>query len=189
MKTTFQLKIVWALFMAIVAITSPVVAADKTEDQLIAELSGKDAGKVATAMLHIEKKYPTTTKALPVIKGLLTDARPAVRRKAARVLGSLHSEVSETDIKAITELFKATDSREVMDGLIALRGLKAQSTVPQILPLLKHATPNVVRDACRSLAVLGGKDVIPSIEPLLSHPDAKVQKDAKDAIFALKSKS
>ena len=189
MKTTFQSKIIWALLMAIAVFTLPVSAADKTEDQLIAELAGKDGGKVATAMLHIEKKYPTTTKALPVIKGLLTDSRPAVRRKAARVLGALHTEVSDSELKAITELFKATDSREVMDGLIALRGLKAQSTVPQILPLLKHATPNVVRDACRTLAVLGGKDVIPSIEPLLTHPDAKVQKDAKDALFTLKAKS
>lgn len=189
MKTTFQLKIVWALFVAIVAFTLPVSAAERTEEQLIAELSGKDAGKVANAMLHLEKKFPSSTKALPVIKGLLTDARPAVRRKAARVLGALHADVSEADLKAITELFKATDSREVMDGLIALRGLKAQSTVPQILPLLKHTTPNVVRDACRTLAMLGGKDVIPAIEALLTHPDAKVQKDAKDALFALKAKS
>lgn len=189
MKTTFQSKIVWALLIAIAAFTFPVFAADKTEDQLIAELSGKNEDKVTAAMLQLEKKFPSGTKAIPAIKGLLTDSRSKVRRKAARVLGVLHVDVTDVDLKAITELFKGADPREVMDGLISLRGLKAQSTVPQILPLLKHTTPNVVRDACRTLAVLGGKDVIPSIEPLLTHPDAKVQKDAKDAIFALKAKS
>ena len=189
MKTTFQSKIVWALFMAVAAFTFPVSAADATEDKLIAELSGKNEDKVANAMLQLEKKFPTSTKAVPAIKGLLTDSRSKVRRKAARVIGVLHADVSDADLKAITELFKGTDPREVMDGLIALRGLKAQSTVLQILPLLKHTTPNVVRDACRTLAVLGGKDVIPSIEPLVNHPDAKVQKDAKDALFVLKAKS
>lgn len=188
MKTIFQPKIMWALLIAMAAFTFPVSAADVTEDKLIAELSGKNEDKVVSAMLQLEKKFPASTKAIPAIKGLLTDSRPKVRRKAARVLGVLHVDVSDTDLKAITELFKGTDPREVMDGLIALRGLKAQSTVPQILPLLKHATPNVVRDACRTLAVLGGKDVIPSIEPLLNHPDAKVQKDAKDALFTLKAK-
>ena len=44
-----------------------------------------------------------------------------------------------------------------MEGLKALRGLKAQSTIPKIVTLLKHADPNVKRDACRTLAVLGDK--------------------------------
>lgn len=189
MKTSVQNRLIAVVWALLLSIAFPVTAADVTEDKLIAELSGKNEDKVVNAMLQLEKKFPAGTKAIPAIKGLLTDSRSKVRRKAARVLGVLHVDVSDADLKAITELFKGTDPREVMDGLIALRGLKAQSTVPQILPLLKHATPNVVRDACRTLAVLGGKDVIPSIEPLLTHPDAKVQKDAKDALFALKAKS
>jgi len=76
-----------------------------------------------------------------------------------------------------------------MDGLISLRGLKAESTVPDILPLLNHKHPNVIRDACRTLAVLGNKDLIPQIEPLLNHPEAAVKKDAQDAIYKLRQKS
>ena len=76
-----------------------------------------------------------------------------------------------------------------MDGLIALRGLKAAEALPEILPLLNHAAPNVVRDACRTVAILGGKEHIPLIEPLLKNADPKVQKDAQDALFVLKAKS
>ena len=76
-----------------------------------------------------------------------------------------------------------------MDGLIALRGLKAQAVVPQIVPFLKHSNSYVIRDACRTLAVLGNKDLIPSIEPLLNHSDPKVKQDAQDAIYKLRSKS
>ena len=76
-----------------------------------------------------------------------------------------------------------------MDGLIALRGLKAPEALPEILPLLNHATPSVIRDACRTVAVLGGKEHIALIEPLLKHADPKVQLDAQDAIFKLKAKS
>jgi len=188
MKITPPLSIALAILAAIISFAVPSVAAEKSEDQLIAELSNKDGKKVATAMLHIEKKYPTSAKALPIIKGFLTDSRPEVRRKAARVLGALHTDVTESELKAITELFKATDPREIMDGLIALRGLKSKSTIPQILPLLNHSTPNVIRDACRTLGEIGSKDVIPAIEPLLNHADAKVKKDAQDAIFKLKNK-
>jgi HEAT repeat protein len=112
-----------------------------------------------------------------------------VRRKAARVLGILHADVDQTDLKNICALLEASDPAEVMDGLKALRGLKASETVPQILPLLKHSNTGVLRDACRTLAVLGNKDVIPSIEPLLKHSHAAVKKDAQDAIFLLQSKS
>src|ERR1051325_2166244 len=188
MNTMCKRSFVGTLTLALLTLASPLFAAEKTEDQLIAELDSPKADAVTSAMLKIEKTYPTSTKAIPKIKTLLTDARQPVRRKAGRVLGALHAEVSEADIKAITAMLKSADSREVMDALISLRGLKAQQTVPEILPLLKSPTPNVVRDACRTLAVLGTKDVIPSIEPLLNNPNAAVKKDAQDAIFALKNK-
>jgi HEAT repeat protein len=73
--------------------------------------------------------------------------------------------------------------------LKSLRGLKAESTVRDILPLLHDKDLGVVRDACRTLAVLGNKDHIPQIEPLLKHANTKVRADAQDAIFKLKSKS
>jgi HEAT repeat protein len=73
--------------------------------------------------------------------------------------------------------------------LISLRGLKAQSKIPEITPLLNSPTPNVVRDACRTLAELGNKELIPSIEPLLKHADKRVQTDAQDAIYKLKAKA
>ena len=126
---------------------------------------------------------------MPAMKKLLSDSRAPVRRKAARVLGVLHAEVSEADLKAITAMLKASDPQEIIDALKSLRGLKAAQTVPEILPLLKHSTPNVIRDACRTLAVHGTKDNIPAIEPLLNHPVAAVKADAQDAIFKLKNKT
>jgi hypothetical protein len=106
-------------------------------------------------------------------------------------LGALHAEVSDDDIKAICSLLKSGTTEEVIDGLKALRGLKAPQAVAQITPLLKETGrhPNVIRDACRTLAVLGNKSIIPEIEPLLNSPNAAIKRDAQDAIYALKSKS
>lgn len=179
-----------ALFVFLAtALTSS--AAQKSEDELIAELASPNADKVAIALQKLEKDYPTSTRAHPQIKKLLTDSRPKVRRKAARVLGALHAEVNNDDIKAICALLKSSDTDEAIDGLKALRGLKAPQAVAQITPILKETSrhANVIRDACRTLAVLGNKDVIPAIEPLLNNPNAAIKKDAQDAIFVLKSKS
>jgi len=164
-------------------------AGPKTEDQLIAEMDSPSADKVASAMLAIEKEYPTSTKAFPKMKVLLKDNRPKVRRKAARVLGVLHADVDKENLKDIVALTKSADPDEVIDGLKALRGLRAPETVPDIKTCLNSTTPNVIRDACRTLAVLGSKSDIPAIEPLLHHKEASVRKDAQDAIFALQNKS
>lgn len=177
------------LGLSVLATASPLFAKPpKTEDQLIQELSSSNPKIVYEALQNLEKEYPTSTKGLPLVKKLVTDPRPTVRIKAARVLGALHADVSETDLRNITALLRAVDPKEKEEGLKALRGLKAQSTVPDILLLLKDGDPFVVRDACRTLAVLGDKSLIPSIEPLLTNPDPKVQKDAQDAIFQLKAK-
>jgi HEAT repeat protein len=172
--------------LAVLALTFPAQA--KTEEQLIADLSSPKEDVVVETLLALEKQYPTSTKAFPTIKKLLTDSRQKVRRKAARVLGVLHAEVDEQNLNDICAMLKASDAREQMDALISLRGLKAQSKIPEIVPLLNSPTPNVIRDACRTLAVLGNKDLIPSIEPLLKHADKKVQTDAQDAIYKLKAK-
>ena len=171
------------------SLASSHAAKVKTEDELIAELSGTDAKKVADAMLGLERQYPTSTKAQGEIKKYLTDSREIVRRKAGRVLGAIHADVNETDLKNIAAMLKATSNQEVMDALKSLRGLKAESTIPQILPLLKSPDVAVIRDACRTVAALGSKANVSDIEPLLKHADAKVQKDAQDAIAALKTKS
>lgn len=162
---------------------------EKTEDQLIADLSSSKEKDVFSALQQLEKQYPTSTRAFPEMKKLLTDPRVKIRCKAARVLGALHAEVDATDLKNICAMFKANDRSETTEALKALRGLKAESTVPEILPLLQNSNAFIVRDACRTLAVIGNKSAIPAIEPLLKSPDAKIQKDAQDAIFALKAKS
>jgi HEAT repeat protein len=184
-----------AFLTAMVTITftstlpAPVLGAPPTEDRLIADLASPNEKKVVDALLKLEKEYPNSTKAFPTMKALLKDSRPKVRRKAARVLGVLHAEVDADNVKAICALLKAQDTQEIIDGLKALRGLKAPESVAEILPLLKHSHPNVIRDSCRTLAVLGNKDLIPSIEPLLKHPNAAVVKDAQDALFILRGKS
>jgi HEAT repeat protein len=192
MKTMTKRCFIAALALGVFAFSTATLQAAKkvmTEDELIAELAGPNADKVANAMLQLEKQFPTSTRSHPEIKKLLKDPREKVRRKAGRVLGALHAEVSEADLKNITAMFKAADPQEVMDALKSLRGLKAASAVPEILPLLQNANIGIVRDACRTLAVLGNKDNIAAIEPLLKHADPKVQKDAMDAIHVLKAKS
>jgi HEAT repeat protein len=188
MKALCKRNLVALLFSAVLLAPGSLIAAQKTEDQLIAELDNPNGSKVASTMLAIEKQYPNSTKAFPRIKTLLKDNRPEVRRKAARVLGALHAEVSSEDLKNIVVLIKSNDAAEAIDGLKALRGLKAQETIPDIKMCLNSPTPNVMRDACRTLAVLGTKTDIPAIEPLLTNKNPAVQKDANDAIFALKEK-
>jgi HEAT repeat protein len=191
MKNFTKRSFIVALAIGVFALAAaPVHAAKvKTEDELIADLASPKDSVVADAMLKIERNYPTSTKAVAEIKKYLGDNREKVRRKAARVLGALHAEMSADELKQVCKLLTAADHREVMDGLIALRGLKAADAIPQITPLLSHAQPNVVRDACRTLAVLGNKSHVALIEPLLKNADPKVQKDAQDAIFALNAKN
>jgi HEAT repeat protein len=160
----------------------------KSEDELLTTLSSPKDKEVYNALQDLEKQYPADEKILPPIKNLLADPRPTVRRKAARVLGAIHADVSNADIKNICGLLTAADKHEVIDGLIALRGLKAPSAIPQILPLLDNPDLNIKRDSCRTLAVLGDKSLIPKIKPLLDYPDVAVQKDAADAIDILKEK-
>lgn len=191
MKLT-QRSFLVALACGVFALTTVSVEAAKkvkTEDELIADLASPKEDEVASTMLKLEKQFPTSPKTIAAIKKYLGDNRPKVRRKAARVIGVLHADVTSEEIKTICELLKASDFREIMDGLIALRGLKAAEALPQITPLLNHSAPNVIRDACRTIAKLGNKEHIPLLEPLLKHADAKVQKDAQDAIFELKNKS
>lgn len=185
-KRSFLIALALGIF---VLTTSTSQAKPKTEDELIAELSGANANKVADAMLGLERQFPTSTRAQGEIKKYLEDPREIVRRKAGRVLGAVHAEVSDAELKKIAAMLKATSKLEVMDALKSLRGLKAASTLPQILPLLQNPDIGVVRDACRTVAVFGSKANIPALEELLKHPDPKVQKDAQDAIFELKTKS
>jgi len=174
---------------AFVLATCPVQAGKvKPEAELIALLGSAKEKEVINAMQEIEKNYPTSAKAQGAIKPFLADTRSPVRRKAARVLGIMNADVSEAEIKSISELLKSSDKYAIIDGLKALRGLKAQSAIPEITPLLKNSDKNVIRDACRTLAVLGNKSLIPELKPLLEYPDVAVQKDAADAISILKEK-
>jgi HEAT repeat protein len=175
--------------LALVATVSPTMAKPpETEESLMADLDSPKEGTVTHALLALEKKYPNSPNSLPKVKAMLTDQRPAIREKAARVLGATHAKVSAEDLKNISAMLESSDWKEAQQALLALRGLEAQSTVPKIVPLLKHPNAFVKRDACRTLEVIGDKSVIKDIEPLQSDPDPKVQKDASDAVFTLKHK-
>ena len=191
MKTMTKQIFGIALMLGAFALTTTTLsAADKklTEAQLIAELAGPNEDKVANAMLQLEKNFSTSTAMLPPIKKLLTDPREKVRRKAARVLGALHSEVDAADLKNVTAMFAAKNPQEAMDALKALRGLKAESVLPEVVAQLKSANNNLVRDAMRTISELGNKSHVSAIEPLLAHADPGVKKDAADAIFKLQKK-
>ncbi len=192
MKNLTKRGLLLGLVLSVITFTTTAVLAAgkkaKTEEDLIAQLNSTKEKAVISAMQEMEKLYPTSTKCQDAIKPLLTDSRKPVVRKAARVLGVMNAPVSDADLKNIAALLQATDKSEIIDGLKALRGLKAQSTISEITPLLKNPDKNVIRDACRTLAVLGNKSLISDIKPLLEYPDVAVQKDAADAISILKEK-
>jgi len=178
-----------ALALGVFACASlSVQAGPKTEEELIAALSSPKEKVVISSMQEMEKLYPTSTKCQDAIKPFLADNRKPVARKAARVLGIMNAPVSEADLKNIVALLKSADKSEIIDGLKALRGLKAQSTIPDITPLLQNKDKNVIRDAIRTLAVLGDKSLVPTIQPFMDFPDLAVQKDAADALAVLKQK-
>jgi len=190
MKQIRRLTFIGMSFLALLTAVPSIKA--ETEDDLIAKFSSPDEGKVLSAMTHYKKLYRDSTKAFPVLKSLLTDSRQKVRERAAGMLGAMHADVNEQDVKAICALLKEPNVGANQEGLKSLRGLQGPAVagaVPDILPCLKNSNSYVVRDACRTLAVLGNKDVIPLIEPLLNSPESKVKKDAQDAITALRSKS
>ena len=166
--------------------TTPV---DNSQEALMQRMQSSNPDIAAAAMQSWEKTYPTSTNAFGILRSRLSDPSSKVRRKAGRVLGILHAEVSQADIDAICAMLTSTDTAEVIDALKSLRGLKAPSAVEKILPLLDSPVRNVVRDSCRTLAVLGGPDLIPKLEPLLTHPEPAVRQDAQDAIFILRGKS
>jgi len=158
------------------------------EHELIQNLTSPNESKVLESMVELEKKFPADTNAWIAMEPFVRDARPNVRRKAARVLGIVHADINQDGVNDICAMLNASEPGEQVDALKSLRGLNASSAVPRILPLLKSSNPGVVRDACRTLAVLGNNSAISSIEPLLQHPDKAVQADAKDAIFQLERK-
>ena len=178
------LLLAWGFFMVPLLWAKP----PQTESQILAELSSPKEDVVASALQKIEKQFPDSPTAIAAVKKSLDDKRMKVKRKAARVLGIVHAEVTAEEIASICTLLKATDPETLIDGAKALRGLKAPSAIPDLIPLLKHSHKNVVRDACRTLAVLGDKSLVPTIKPLLEYPDLAVQKDAADAISILKEK-
>jgi HEAT repeat protein len=189
LRTRLKPELMRVFLLLLLMALGSLSASAKTEDELIQALGSARLGDVTAALGQLEKHYPTSAKSVAAISKLVKDSRSEVRRKAARALGNLHAEVNQSTIKDLCALLKASSEDEVMDGLKALRGLKAPEAVAEILPALKHPSANVVRDACRTLAVLGNKDIIPYIEVLLKNSEPEVQKDAKDAIAKLRAKS
>jgi HEAT repeat protein len=177
------------LFVFVVlAFSFSALAGKRTEEEWIALLSSTDEGKVTSALQGLEKEYPESPTARAKIISMLKDPREKVQRKAARVLGAINAKVDAKVLADITPLLRSTNKDAVVDGLKALRGFDAASTVPQILPLLSSPDENIKRDACRTLAEIADPSVISKIEPLQSDANKKVQEDARTAIAKLKMK-
>jgi HEAT repeat protein len=167
------------------ALALPVLAGTMTEQEILAGLDSPKDKVVVDALAHFEDDHRDSAPAMTKVKALLADSRPLVREKAARVLGAIHADVSADDLKNIAAMLSNPEKREVMQALKALRGLKAESTVPQIIPLLQNPDENIKRDSCRTLAVIGSKDNIKDIEPLTKDSNKAVVEDAQKAIAAL----
>lgn len=183
MKKFFHRALILA---AVFATALPLLAAPKTEKELLTLLDSPNEKVVVEALQDFEKKFTTSAEGLAKCKALLADSRALVREKAVRVLGAIHAEVSEADLKNITAMLASSEKREVMQALKGLRGLKAQSVAAQLIPLLQNADNNIKRDACRTLAVIGNKSMVKDIEPLLQSKEKAVVEDAQKAINALK---
>ena len=119
MKNTCKRLLVGAF---IFAIALPLLAKpEPTEEQLIANLASPTAKVVFAALQDLEKKFPTSAPAQAKIKTLLTDPRQNIREKAARVLGALHAEVSEADLKSIAaDFLQVDDQGNTMRGSISI---------------------------------------------------------------------
>jgi len=176
------------LFVAVV-LSLPVLAAKKSEEEWITQLSSPDESKVTSALQGLEKEYPESKTAQAAVIKMLKDPREKVHRKAARVLGAIHAPVDKKVLADITPLLKSPNKEAVIDGLKALRGLDSKSTIPEILPLLQSPDENIKRDACRTLAEIGDASLVPKIQPLLEDKNKKVVEDARDAIARLKAKA
>lgn len=176
------------LFLA-AALSVPAFAKDKSEQEWVAQLSSDDEKKVAEALQGLEKQYPDSPVTKEKVLSFLKDPRPKVKRKAARVAGALHFELTDAQLADVASLLESSEKDTVLDGLKALRGLRSKSMIPKMLPLLSSPDENIKRDTCRTLAEIGDASLVPKIEPLLSDPNKKVQEDARDAIGKLKMKS
>src|SRR5580698_3059076 len=76
-----------------------VSAAPPSEDKVVANLSSPKEGTVISALKDLEKNYPTSATGLPIAKKLLADPRHTVAREAAYMLGNVHADVSDDDLK------------------------------------------------------------------------------------------
>jgi hypothetical protein len=192
MKNIFKLFFAGVLGGIVLGMALPALAASSAEDESIQDLAPTNSKWTITgAMSRLERMYhkdSSHTNAIPALKNLLDDKRSGVRRKAARLLGIFHAQLTDAELQQVCAQLKADDWGEVLSALKALRDLDAPAAVPDVLPCLKHSNSQVVRDACRTLAVIGDKSVIPSTEPLLTSPDSKIKQDAQDAIQKLQSK-
>lgn len=163
-------------------------ASTRPESELLRNLDSPSAGVVCDALQALEKQYPGSAAARPKIVAKLDDSREEVRRKAARVLGSMGTRLDDAETAKVVVLLSSRDVDTVIDGLKALRGTANASAVPAIVPLLKHSNRYVKRDACRTLAVLGDRSVIPAIQPLVGDRDHEVDEDARLAIARIREK-
>ena len=84
------MKTIWKPLLIIAAVFAtalPLLAKPpQTEEELIAALDSPKEKVVYAALQDLEKQYPTSAPAQAKIKALLTDPRPLVHEKAARVL-------------------------------------------------------------------------------------------------------
>jgi len=182
-------KFFWlGIFAALVLAVPSCISPDKPVAQYITDLDSSDDTTVYTALEQIRKVYPTSLAAQAKVKTLLADKRINVRRQAVRTIAAVHAEVNETDLNNIAAFLDDKNPQIIIDGLKALRELKAQSMIPRIIPLLQNPNHSVMRDAIRTLSALGDEKLIPTLQPFLTFPDKNVRQDAAYAIELLKTK-
>ena len=108
MTNTTKRSFFIALACGVLPSPPPVQAAKvKTEDELIADLASPKEEVVTSAMLlKVGKAVSHQHQGTGRDQKISRRQAPAVHRKAARVLGALHAEVTSAEIKSICALLR-----------------------------------------------------------------------------------
>lgn len=145
----------------------------------------RQAAVVALGQIWADFKYPP---ALPAVgKAVRNDPSPAVRARAAAVLGNLRRDDAKGALTDLTEALKAEKEPDVRKELVTSLGRFGELALPAVGPLtgaLKDADPGTRAAAAEALGRVGREaaSAAPDLLPMLKETDKALR---QAAVFAL----
>ena len=191
------------------------------KQEAVRQAAGLGWAKMGTETLPVLKELPPEARftvavalekfkqdGLAMLRELLRDESPAVRRAAAVALGNILAErraedertpfaASRTnpdpsaaaDAKAIVELLRDQDADVRWAAVQALGNMKAPKSVGPLSELLKAPEASLRRDAAAALGRMGraAQTAIPALKAVLQDHDASVARAADEALQKIES--